>query len=313
MKFSYYVVGILMLVLGVSFLGATPSRTVGVPKPSPDNTGWRVNIDEADLIEIPSSFTADREGGVYRNLKFLGSVRIAADNITFRNCWFHKVSGTSTIIRDNNFHYGLKFEYCEMDQEELSPGVAASFIEVTKSGGRRCHISYCYFHDFNSDMLGLSRNSYVEYSYFTRWEKVNGYHGDCQQDGLSSENVVFYRNAFHCPWGVDGISPNASFEMTAGGQYSDGSPKRVINFVLRENWINGGGYMVYNKAKDGGMVANCKIIGNKWGRDFKHALLSRGTDDHPDSLYINNVCYDNVWEDTGESVSNGDDGGFSQD
>ena len=69
--------------------------------------------------------------------------------------------------------------------------------------------------------------------------------------------------------------------------------------------------MVYLRAKSGGLVKNCKVIGNKFGRDFKLGLLARNASDG--GVMTNNEFGGNVWEDTLEPVSNGDDGGFSQD
>ena len=90
-------------------------------KPGPDNTGWRLNVTEDELVEIEGTFVCD-EPGVYENYKFLGPVVIAADNVTIRNSWFHPVTDIkTTIIHGNNNHKGLVIEYCEADQSELAP------------------------------------------------------------------------------------------------------------------------------------------------------------------------------------------------
>lgn len=284
-------------------------------KPSPLNTGWRVNVQESDLQVVSGTFSADQEGGVYENYKFLGRVKILADNITFRNCWFHQQSGGSaTTILNNNSHFGLRFEYCEMDQTSLPPSDHGTFIEAQNGagGGLRVTISYCNLHGFWTDTIGFSYDAYCEYSYFGPWELLGGTaHGDAQQTGKSSRNVRFYRNTWDLPWGQDGLTPNASHHATAVGTYSDGSPHYVDGYILEENWINGGGYMVYLRAKSGGLVKNCKVIGNKFGRDFKLGLLARNASDG--GVMTNNEFGGNVWEDTLEPVSNGDDGGFSQD
>lgn len=284
-------------------------------KPSPFNTGWRVNVQESDLQTFSGTFAADQEGAVYENYKFLGRVKILADNITFRNCWFHQqAGGSATTILNNNNHFGLRFEYCEMDQSSLPPSDHGTFIEAQNGagGGLRVTISYCNLHDFWTDTIGFSYDAYCEYTYFGPWELLGGTaHGDAQQTGKSSRNVRFYRNTWDLPWGSDGLTPNASHHATAVGTYSDGSPHYVDGYILEENWINGGGYMVYLRAKSGGLVKNCKVIGNKFGRDFKLGLLARNASDG--GVMINNEFGGNVWEDTLEPVSNGDDGGFSQD
>ena len=234
-------------------------------------------------MEIEGTFVCD-EPGVYENYKFLGPVVIAADNVTIRNSWFHPVTDIKTaIIHGNNNHKGLVIEHCEADQSELAPALHGSFIEATNGShgavGAAVTIRYSHFRDFWTDILGLSYDSYCEYSYFERWELAGpeGFekvpHGDAQQTGISSRNVHFYRNAWHLPWGQESLTPNASHHATAVGTYSDGSPHFVENYVLEENWINGGGYAVYLRSKKGGRVSNSKIIGNRWGRDFKHGCV----------------------------------------
>ena len=287
-------------------------------RPTPENTGPLLTT----FTDVNEYITLD-EPGVYSGYRFTRPVTIAANGITIQDSIFdfRETIGSNSMVRiQNDVRCDLVIERVYATQAGMPPGKHPSFIEVTKGGENGCTaaiIRDSTFDGFWTDILGLSRDSVMEGNYLTNcelaglhsWDSVP--HGDAQQTGISSENLRIDCNTFDLPWLQDGLTPNAALEIAALGTYSDGRPHYVRNVHVVNNFFNGaGGYSLYVRARNGGLVENTSVVGNTFSTRFNNGAMSWGPD-NAGSEFRNTLIADNLWED-GRCIAPSDDGGFFQ-
>ena len=286
-------------------------------RPTPENTGPLIST----FTEITEPITLD-EPGVYSGYRFTRPVTIAANGITIEDSIFDfsETIGHRSMVRlESHVRCDLVINRVYATQADMPPGKHPSFIEVHAGGENGCTaatIRNSTFDGFWTDILGLSRHSVMENNYLTNWELAGLYewesvpHGDAQQTGMSSEDLRIACNTFDLPWLQDGLTPNAALHITAKGVYSDGSPRYVRNVQVVDNFFNGaGGYSLYMRARNGGLMEDSSLVGNTFSSQFKHGAVSWGPDSS--STFRNNRIADNHWED-GACIQPSDEGGFTQ-
>jgi len=252
-------------------------------KPGQENTGSITP--ESQLQTYTGSYTITQSGAVLEGYKFNYTLTIKANNVVIRNF----------VIDANGANYGINanFGYKNLLAEDgeirnaASSGVLASEITL-----RRIDI-----HDMAADGLKVRGNSLVEGVWVHHpIGTAVGSHPDAEQM-RSGSNTVFRCNNFDIPYGVPGTGSNSCFILGADVGVID-------NILIENNWCNGGNYAVNLLNSTYGCTTNVKLKNNRFGRDFQYGLLS---------TFCSQYSCGNVWDNTGESVNNGDPGGFDQD
>jgi len=216
------------------------------------------------------------DGTVVENVDVKGTITIEANNVTIRN---FRVDG------EWSRWYGI----------HVPPGVSGVLIEDgeiihTKSAGlygegltaRRLNI-----HDVGTDAMKLAHNSLVEASWFHHLGLNAEAHADGCQTRFGS-NIVLRGNFFDMPIDIGGgyKSNAASINDAALGPMS--------HFVLDGNWLNGGNYTLYLSARKGYPFTDIQVTNNRFGRDYRHGVLSMRGD-------VSDYTVDgNVWDDNDE-------------
>lgn len=238
-----------------------------VEKPGPTNTG---PTDDSNLKEIKGS-TITEDGTTLENVRITGTVTIKANNVTLRNF----------ILDANDGHYGInasngstggRFERGELINAKSAliygTGFTATGLNIHESGGDGVKVQ------------GEGGPTVVEKSWIHHIGKSEGAHADGNQS-IGVDDVVFRYNNFDMPiTAPEPYKQNALFMLQ-----SKNGP--VSNFVIDNNWLNGGGWSLYVPAGQ-----TIHITNNKFGRDFRFGVLNG----EPATFT------GNVWEDDGKPV-----------
>jgi hypothetical protein len=220
--------------------------------------------------------------GVYENLDITGDIYITSSNVTVRNfrvnasgnqrgVWI--TPGLRNIVLEDGEVYGM------------------SSIGIYGMGytARRLHI-----HDSGGDALRPEGNpgagpTLVEYCFIERMGLSSSAHADALQVSNVSEgsyNVTLRYNNLYMPAPGTPEHPGDTSKASAVVFLE----KPVSNYLIHDNWMNGGGYTIYCGNNTGGVTWRDNIFGD----DYDYGAIT-GT------------CQNftgNVWEDTGTPVSN---------
>jgi len=253
-------------------------RRTGEIRPWADNTG---PIDETTLA--PSgSLTITTDGAVLENLDIAGTVEIDADNVTLRN---FRIDGgdTSYGISIKSGHGGILIE-----DGEIFDIHSAAILAYSDFTARRLHI-----HDSGADGLkvqGGSGPTVVEYSFIEKLGRNPTAHADGNQTRGGS-NIAFRYNNIYMPAPGTPNHPGEPYKSNATFMLE----LDVSNFVIENNWLNGGNYTIYCPGKGGVSVRS-----NIFGRD--NGGLADGKDDLRLRAGSCDEWSNNRWEDTGELI-----------
>ena len=268
---------------GVASNGATQSdvdeQTLGAgdpsDRPSAHNTG------PTDLgVLVPSGPVSLSAPGTYTDLDVTGGIYITSDDVTVRNFRVNADGGQRAI----DIAPGHKRVVLEDGELYGMSSIAIYGLGYT---ARRLHI-----HDSGGDALRPegapgSGPTLVEFSFI---EKM-GLSANAHADGLQVSNVsdgsydvtLQYNNIFMPSPGTpshpgDTSKSNACIFIE----------RPVTDFVIQNNWLNGGGYTVYCGSNSGDVIWRNNIFGG----DYEYGIVT-GT------------CQqwsNNVWEDTGDPI-----------
>jgi hypothetical protein len=139
---------------------------------------------------------------------------------------------------------------------------------------------YMHLHDSDGDGLkvqGRGGPVLVEYSFIEKLGRASDAHADGVQSDGGADNVTFRYNNFWMPHPGTPNYPGGSYKSNAVIFPS----KPISNYVVENNWLNGGGYTVY--CNPGLTVRN-----NYFGRDYSVGIRAQ-----PGCVWEGNV-----WEDT---------------
>jgi hypothetical protein len=148
-----------------------------------------------------------------------------------------------------------------------------------------------YVHDSGGDALKIAGGpSLVEYCFIEKVGKSADAHADGNQTRGGS-NITFRYNNIYMPFQGTPNSPGAPYKSNAAFMLELG----ISNFVIENNWLNGGTYTIYCPSPEKGGVY---IRNNIFGRD--NGGWSEGKDEY--RLRAGNCAEwsGNRWEDTGE-------------
>ena len=220
--------------------------------------------------------------GVYENLDITGDIYITSSNVTVRN---FRVNA-SGIQRGVWIEPGLK--NIVLEDGEIY-GMTSIGIYGMGYTARRLHI-----HDSGGDALRPEGNpgagpTLVEYCFIERMGLSASAHADALQVSNVSEgsyNVTLRYNNFYMPAPGTPEHPGDTSKASAVIFLE----KPVTNYLIHDNWMNGGGYTIYCGNNTGGVTWRDNVFGNDY--DFGA---------------ITGTCQNfngNVWEDGGGSVPN---------
>ena len=251
------------------------------PVPPADDRPWLDNTGPKDVEALESSGPITLSSpGVYENLDVNGDIYITSSEVTVRN---FRVDA-SGIQRGISIESGLSNIVLE-DGEIF--GMTSIGIYGLGYTARRLHI-----HDSGGDALRPegaqgSGPTLVEYSFIERMGLSPSAHADGLQVSNVSDgsyDVTLQYNNIHMPApgtpGHPGDTSKASAVIFV--------ERPVNNYVIQNNWLNGGGYTVYCGNNTGDVLWR----DNRFGNDFSYGPVT-------------GECQNwtgNVWEDTGEPL-----------
>lgn len=238
-------------------------------KPGPNNTG----PSDPGALTTVGSMTVTEAGTVIENVHIQGTLSIKAPNVTVRNFIVDGGGNVPYGIRATDDHSGLLME----DGEILN--ITSSGLYGGDFTARRLNI-----HDSGGDAIKATKNVLVESCWIHHLGTNPGAHADGDQTRYGS-NFVFRYNNIDMPYNVGPpYKSNAAFIVQTGAGPVD-------NFLVEENWLNGGNYTVYftDKGVGYGNPTNCRMINNLFGRDYQFGTLFT-------SGYV--FVSGNRWEDT---------------
>jgi hypothetical protein len=239
-----------------------------VAKPDATNTG---PSNPSILTPLPNGlYRVKVDNTVLENFSLLGELYIEANNVTVRNF----------AIDANGGFYGIRVASGSLTAEDgsITNTSSAGIYATAPMVGRRLHV-----YDHGADGMKIdASNSVIEYSFIEKLGKNVGAHADGDQTYFGN-NIVFRYNNFYMPhpdtpnYPGEPYKANATFIVKGDTQ----------NFLIENNWLNGGGYTIYCTSP------YTRVINNKFGRDFKEGVRA-GT------------CLEwsgNVYEDDGTPVN----------
>ena len=124
-----------------------------------------------------------------------------------------------------------------------------------------------------------------------------GAHADGNQTRTGS-NILLRANFFDMPIPESDNGPGGPYASNATSINST-ELGDIDNFVMEDNWLNGGNYTVYfggstETSDDDFVLSNSALTGNRFGRDYRYGVLSRRG--NIENLDVS--C--NRWDDSGE-------------
>jgi len=262
--------------------GPSDAPVPAPPAPAGDSDRpWAHNTGPKDFDAlVPSGAVTLSSPGVYENLDITGDIYITSSNVTVRN---FRVDA-SGIQRGVWIEAGLRDIVLE-DGEIY--GMTSIGIYGLGYAARRLHI-----HDSGGDALRPEGNpgsgpTLVEYSFIERMGLSPSAHADALQVSNVSEGsydvTLRYNNLYMPSPGSPGHPGDAS---KASAVIFVERPVR--NYVIQNNWLDGGGYTIYC----GGNTGDVLWQNNVFGGDYEFGPVT-GT------------CQNwagNVWEDNGEPL-----------
>jgi len=211
-------------------------------------------------LKPSGSLTITTDGAVVQNVDVTGMIKIDADNVTIRN---FRVKATSNYgIQIVNGHRGIVLEDGEVFGSESACIFGVGYT------ARRLHA-----HDGNGDILkvqGTGGPTVVEYSFLEKAGADGEGHADGNQTATgsgsngSNSNITFRYNNIWMP-SPGTPSYEAPYKSNANFMLEDG----ISNFVIENNWLNGGNYTIY--CRDGS-ASGVFVRNNKFGRDYNYGI-----------------------------------------
>lgn len=196
-------------------------------------------------------------GQTIANQKITGSIRVAVDGVTIRNCWIvssdyfpiDAEGATNLLVEDCTIEGASNSNACILDSSSASGNVY-----------RRLDISG------SQDGIKLSSGSSLVDSYIhdlAPYDPVGDTHNDGCQFGVADGITVDHNTI------IMGAGATSAILM-GGGE----SRVRAINCLIQNNYLSGGGYTFYGPAPvsgnvTGGASQNVQVLNNTfttgWG------------------------------------------------
>ena len=255
-----------------------PPPTGDPNRPWADNTG----PSNPSAMVKSGSLSITTDGATYENLDITGDVWIDASNVTIRN---FRIDGQFS----SSSFYGIN----------IAPGNSGILLEdgeIMRTGNGIRGLGYTarriYIHDNNDDGLRPegapgSGPTLIEYCFVEKMGLSDGAHADALQvSGVSdgSYDVTLQYNNFYMP--APGTPEHPGDASKASAVIFIAKP--VSNYLIQNNWMNGGGYTVYC----GGNTTDVVWRNNIFGDDYDYDAVTGSCQNWSG----------NIWEDTEEPI-----------
>jgi hypothetical protein len=238
------------------------------------------------MVPFGGNYNITEDGTVVEDIHVTGGIYISANNVTVRN---FKVTA--------NAWYGVSIagglSGIVLEDGEVSGAITSCIIGVGFTGRR------LYLHDCDDGIKakGSGGPTLVEYSFIEKMGPGDGAHGDGVQTTGAGNDITFRYNNIYMPWCGTGPSNPASPNCPDPEVYShnatfiigcsSGPSCPITNYLIDNNWLNGGGWTIYCSVRN--TIQGVTVTNNKFGRDTGWGLFG-------------DQCAEvsgNTWEDTG--------------
>ena len=286
-RLAHAVVSLLTLVAcgdggeqGPPAAGGTGAPAAGA-WPGPDNTGVPPGT---SLRPLNGQLTFAKAGEVVEDKDITGCITVTASNVTLRR---FRIRGCARepVIGVGYGLSGIRIEDCEIDGGNLNPNGSA--VGYDGYAIRRCDI-----HRVGSG-LHMTNNVVIEENWVHDLHEGEDSHNDAVITNGGSRFVV-RRNTLE----------NRHTQTAVIALYGDLAP--VVDAVVEDNLLVGGGYTVYGGSVPGkrfsAQASGIRVTGNRFGRAFYPTGGRFGPVSGFDRGRPGNVWSGNVWDDTGAPV-----------
>ncbi|MEM9381452.1 MAG: hypothetical protein AAGB93_15970 [Planctomycetota bacterium] len=247
-----------------------------------DGTGWTRDGGATYLEDAGGSIRVAEEGALIEGLYIRGSVEIAADGVTIRNCLLdgHDAVryGVNTV---DGTHVGTRFEGCEFVRYQSAAAYGAGLA-----------LFACHIHDMHGDGLKPTEDVLVEGCFIHSLGLAEDAHADGAQF-VGGGDTTFRGCHFWMPTPRSAGAPAGDYKSNAA-LFICTNFAPIRNVVVEGCWINGGNYTIYNvdKGRGHGSPTGTVLRFNRIGRDYQYGVLRTDAGDL--------TAVGNVWDDTGE-------------
>jgi hypothetical protein len=260
--------------------------------PSTSNTGL-TNPNNLTVINGDTTITAN--GAIVQNLDVRGTLNIQADDVTVGNCrvWIGAFWGIVVASGCS----GILIEDCEIGKNYVnsSKGILIGAEDSTEVTIQRCYIHHVgdgIFGGGGSDPSPKAKLT-VQDCYISDIRETDGDDSldtidDHKGDGMEFLGQI--REALILHNHIEVPSDQTScllFECNWGN---------LQNVTIENNLLNGAGYTVYTRIREGRTFEGLTIVNNHFGRDYNFGIHSNDVD------LSELTAYGNVWYDNGEPV-----------
>jgi hypothetical protein len=288
---KHYLILLIIFLISVSCKNDSTGPDYG-DWPYTDNTGL-TNPDNLTIINGDTTITVS--GATVRNLDVRGTLTIQADNVTVRNCrvWIGAFWGIVVAAG----YSGILIEDCEIGKDYVN---SSKGILVGTSDSTEVTIQRCYIHHVGDGIFGgggadpspkcklMVQDCYIadirETDGNDSLDTIDDHKGDGMEFLGQIREALIIHNHIEVP--TDQTSC-LLFECNWGN---------LQNVTIENNLLNGAGYAVYTRIREGRTFEGLTIIDNHFGKDYNYGIWSNDVDT------AGITAHGNVWYDTGEPV-----------
>ena len=246
-KTTNLVVAVLVLIFYSNLAGA---------KPNAATTGYT-----GTLTQYTGPSTITQDGITLENMRFNGIIRIAANNVTIRNC-------LSQVSRQTTYNFFVEFGYTGTLIEDCE--IRGAFV----SGVYGAHMTLRGSHiwEMGSDAIKSFGNFVIENNYVERLHYIPDAHADVIQHN-DGDNLTVRGNNFEC---FLSVPPDFGCSIAI---FINDTTAPVDNVHIDNNWLDGGNYTLQIQDPDNsGSITNVRVTNNQFGQGFRFgAVLFQGT------------------------------------
>lgn len=269
--------------------GNRDSLVYGTYIPDESTTGVLPDVTRTDYntAAATGTVTLSTAGATYQDLNFYGDIIVAANNVTFRNCWFwggigHPSGNRGCVtVTSNNNHNGLELYDCTINAQ--SPSYYRDGIVGNSFKLYRCHIYGTNDGIGAFNYPGGAGNCDVEvygcYIHDMVWwwqdpAHSDGTHNDCIQY-QGGTNFIAIGNHLECYVTVANDSTQTNTRPAPNGKYYGGSALIVnqntaaaSSVLIENNWLYGGYAQLQLNRGSTYDPLNVTLGVNRYGRDI---------------------------------------------
>lgn len=267
---------------------ATPTARGCALMPSacgyPDATNTGV-VAGTTLATRSGGLTITADGTVLQNTVVNGTLTVAADNVTLRNVRVVETGDTWGIGLEHTKNTTIdRVQVMRGDGDRLEVGIKDVYGDAT--GTTITHSDISGTSTGIQTHEGVIQDNYIHDLAMDSGDHVNGF----TSNGATTPLTIDHNTVFNPISQTDAISLFQDFGLEA-------------NRTITDNLIAGGGYTLYAGSGSKGTTHDIIVSGNRFSRLYFPDGGSYGPATAYDAHGTGNVWTDNIWDDTGASVT----------